>query len=301
MDIKTYIAERLKSLPMKIISAAIYGSWAKGTHTVDSDIDLLIISNEVNPKKHKRGKDIVLLKECITKGFPLDILLLTKDECISNFRNHNPLFLDIAYDGIILFDEDNFLNDLIAETRAYIFHRKLEKLEDGWRFPVLYREATYLSNISNRDFAMAMLTDGERDFYIAQGIMKEGYNDKAVYHFQQAAEKAIKAVLISFGEFKKSHFVGAILLEKLKEMEIENEWREKLSRIAKISEEIEPEVTWSRYPGIDKGALWLPYEEYSNEDALEVMQKSKEVFDTAKYFVQWWFRERMGSGLRICI
>ncbi len=36
--------------------------------------------------------------------FAVDILLLTPDEAHHNFLNHNPLFLDIAEEGIILFD-----------------------------------------------------------------------------------------------------------------------------------------------------------------------------------------------------
>jgi hypothetical protein len=32
---------------------------------------------------------------------PLDVLLLTQEEVVSNFRNHNPLFLDIAEEGFL--------------------------------------------------------------------------------------------------------------------------------------------------------------------------------------------------------
>ena len=130
------IIERLKTLPIKVKAAAIYGSSAKRTQKEDSDIDLLLISDKVNPRRHKRGKEIATIKEWFALDFPLDILLLTTNECISNFRNPNPLFLDIAWEGIILFDEDGFLSSLIEETRGYISERKINKLEDGWVFPV---------------------------------------------------------------------------------------------------------------------------------------------------------------------
>jgi len=289
-EIRGTIIERLASLPFLIISAVLYGSWAKGTLTEESDIDILLISNEIHSKKHKRGKEIAQIKEWLSLGRPLDILLLTPDECVSNFRNHNPLFLDIACEGIILIDKEDFLKNLTEETRAYILQKKIEKLADGWRFPVLYREATYLSGVSNRDFAVAMLTDGDHDLNIGISIMKEGYFDKAVYHFQQAVEKAIKAVLISFGEFKKTHFVGEILIDKLKGIELDHEWKEKLFHIAKIGDEIEPEVTWSRYPGIDNGVLWIPYEEYTIDDALETKKMSEEVVKVTNDFIKWWFK-----------
>jgi predicted nucleotidyltransferase len=53
MGIKERIANGLKKLPVKVRSAAIYGSWAKGTQKEDSDIDILMISDEVNPRKQK--------------------------------------------------------------------------------------------------------------------------------------------------------------------------------------------------------------------------------------------------------
>ena len=176
------------------------------------------------------------------------------------------------------------------DTKRYIVQKGLIKHPDGWSFPVLFRETTLLSEVSNRDFATAMVTDGEHDYEIGVHIMEKGYYDKAVYHFQQAVEKAIKAVLISFGEFKKTHFVGDILIDKLQRIELDPAWKDKLHDIAKISDEVEPEVTWSRYPGIDAGKLWIPSEEYSIDDANEIKEKSEKVIRIANDFISWWFR-----------
>lgn len=140
-DIKNIVASQLNSLPFKIKASVLYGSFARGTFTPDSDIDILFVSDEVNPKKHRRGKDIARIKECLSSGQPLDILLLTSKECLSNFRNHNPLFLDIAWEGVILFDENNFLETLIDETRSYISEKNIKKLSDGWLFPVPDRQS----------------------------------------------------------------------------------------------------------------------------------------------------------------
>lgn len=290
--LKNHIVERLKMLPLKINAVVLYGSLSKGEQTLDSDIDLLIVADEIHPRKHKRGKEIVIIKECLSSGFPfaLDILLLTSEECISNFKNHNPLFLDITCEGVILIDKDDFLKKLINETKAYIIEKKLENLTDGWRFPVLYREPTFLSKVSNMDFAIAMLTDGERDLKIGINIMEDGYFDKAIYHFQQSVEKSVKAVLLCFGEFKKTHFVGSILLDKLKQIELSVEWKEEILYLIRISEEIEPEVTWSRYPGIDNGALWIPYKEYTLDDAQDVEGKSEKAVKIAHKFLGWWFK-----------
>ncbi|MBF0556551.1 MAG: HEPN domain-containing protein [Nitrospirae bacterium] len=254
------IIKGLYASAINIKAGAHYSSYARNSQNPDSDIDLLLISDEIDIKRHKRGKEAASITQCLCIDLPFDILLLTSDECLSNFRNHNPLFSDIAYEGRILIDEDDFLIKLMEETKVYIYDRKIEKLADGWRFPVLYRRPTYLSDVSNKDFAKVMFTDGELDFKIGNNIMEDGYYDKAVYHFQQSVEKAVKTVLISFGDFKKSHFVGGILTDKLKEVQLVHGWKKHLLRVAEIIDEVEIEVTWSRYPGIDNGVLWIPYE-----------------------------------------
>ena len=162
-NIKKKIAEGLKSSPVKIRSAIMYGSWARGKYTEDSDIDVLLVSDEINPRRHKRGREIAAIKQRLSLDLPVDLLLMTTNECLSNFRNHNPLFLDIAWEGIILLDDAGFLKSLMQDTMAYISDKNLEKLEDGWKFPVADRTPTYLSAVSNKDFAGAMLTDGEND------------------------------------------------------------------------------------------------------------------------------------------
>jgi HEPN domain-containing protein/predicted nucleotidyltransferase len=289
-DIQERIKHSLKKLPFGIVSVVIYGSWVSKRQRESSDIDLLIVSNEIHPKKTKRGKEIATIKEILSLTFPLDVMLLTQNECISNFRNHNPLFLDIAWEGIILLDKENFIKSLIEQTRKYISDKKIKKVDDGWIFPVVDRVATYLSPISNKDFADAMLTDGKRDFEICNKLLESGYFDKATYHFQQCVEKAVKSILICFGIFKRTHFVGEVLSKEVEKKEIETLWKERLIQAAKISSEIEPEVTWSRYPGIDEDSLWLPYKEYTAQDAMEFREKCKMAINTAQDFFAWWFK-----------
>jgi HEPN domain-containing protein/predicted nucleotidyltransferase len=274
--------------PFNIKGAAVFGSSARGEATPHSDIDILIVAEGINPKRHRRGEEILAIKK-ILPSVPLDILLLSPDEVVSNFENHNPLFLDIAEEGVVLFDTDGFLSRLIAETRAYIEARGIEKIKGGWEFPVQYGVATYLSQVSNKDFSLAMLKDGERDYVIGRKLIEEGFYDKAVYHFQQAVEKAVKAVLVAFGIFQKTHFVGEVLIETVNAKKVPDIWKGKLIRIAELSESIEPDVSLSRYPGIIGNSIWLPYEEYGMEDAEKAQTKGEEVLTVAKEFISSWF------------
>lgn len=274
-----------------VYGAIVFGSRAKGSDTLYSDVDILIVAEGINPKRHRRGNEIVQIKQGLP-ALPMDILLLTPEETISNFMNHNPLFLDIAEDGVVLLDRNDFLKNLIDKTKHYIRMRGIERLEDGWKFPSEYGVVTYLSRVSNKDFAMAMFKDGERDYLISKRLLEEGFYDKSVYHSQQSVEKCVKAVLIGFGFFQKTHFVGEILRKALYEQNIPETWKRKLISIAEIAEGIEPEVSLSRYPGIIGDCLWLPFEEYEEEDASKALENAEKVLSSTREFLVFWFPEK---------
>ena len=274
--------------PFQILGAIVFGSRAKGMAAANSDIDLLIIADGIALKRHRRGEEILLIKKNLPV-LPFDILLFSSAEIVCNFKNHNPLFLDIAEDGIILIDRDDFLKKLIDETKRYIIDKGIKKIKDGWRFPVRHGAVTYLSNVSNKDFSMAMLKDGERDYLIGSKLIDEGFYDKAVYHFQQSVEKCIKSILIAYGIFQKTHFIGEVLIENLKNIDLQEPWKEKLLKIAETSEAIEPDVSLSRYPGIINDKLWLPFEEYEKPDAEKAQEKSSEVLSVTKDFLEFLF------------
>jgi len=151
---------------------------------------------------------------------------LTPQEVESNFRNHNPLFLDIAAEGIVLIDAHGWLENLLAETRDYVRRQGIKQTDTGWIFPVERGVPTSLSQVSNRDFSLAMLRDGERDDLISLCFIDGGSYDKAVYHCQQAVEKCVKAMLIALGIFQKTHFVGEILRATVSEPIVPAEWCE---------------------------------------------------------------------------
>jgi hypothetical protein len=118
-----------------ITGAIVFGSVARGVQSQDSDADLLAVAESLHPKRNRRGGQIAQIKSLFPK-IPLDVLLLTQEEVVSNFRNHNPLFLDIAEEGIIILDKDEFLKDLILEAKTYIRTGGIKRFGDGWVFPV---------------------------------------------------------------------------------------------------------------------------------------------------------------------
>ena len=285
--LKQALADQAAGDRIKLEGAILFGSWSLGIQTPDSDVDVLIVARSIHSKRHRRGEEIASISHAVA-GLPLDVLLLTREEVISNFRNHNPLFLDIAEEGTILLDETGLLSGLMHETREYIRERGIKRYGDGWQFPVEKGEAAYLSKVSNEDFSRAMLRDGTRDFEIGERLVADGYYDKAVYHFQQAVEKAVKSVLISRGIFQKTHFVSSVLRSILSGGPA-SDLDSLLSELADITETIEPEVSLSRYPGIINDTLWLPYEEYQRADAEKAMRGAAKALEISKRFVADWF------------
>jgi HEPN domain-containing protein/predicted nucleotidyltransferase len=278
----------------RIVSAAVFGSAAVGRATRHSDIDLLVVSANLPHQRHRRSALIAEIKRSLP-GVPLDVLLLTPAEVESNFTNHNPLFLDIAEDALVLVDSDGALRQGIERTRQYVRERGIVRTATGWRFPVVAGAPTLLSNVSNRDFAQAMLDDAGRDRQIGDVLRDDSFYDKAVYHYQQAVEKAVKAILIAVGVFEKTHFVGTLLRKVTQENPVvPDSWRSRLQRAAAISEELEPDVSLSRYPGIIQNQLWLPRAEYSADRALEAGALAQEALDSATAFVDDWFTPRQG-------
>ena len=134
---------RVQNVPFKLIGIVAFGSRVKEGYTEDSDTDLLVVASGIAAKRHRRGREIATLKKLLPP-MPYDILLLTKKETISNFKNHNPLFLDIATEGIIILDSDGFLANIVEETRNYLKYSKIKKIKDGWAFTAKAGATTFL-------------------------------------------------------------------------------------------------------------------------------------------------------------
>ncbi len=122
MYIRNQLIKGGEALPFPLTAALLFGSTVKGVQKDGSDVDLLIIAEGINPKLHRRGVEISFIKRILPE-LSLDVLLLTKEEVLSNFRNHNPLFLDIAQEGIIVFDKVDMLEKIISQTRQYIIYK----------------------------------------------------------------------------------------------------------------------------------------------------------------------------------
>jgi predicted nucleotidyltransferase len=92
----TTIVNALK--PKKII---LFGSFAYGNPTPDSDVDLLVI---LKTKLAPKGRSWQVSKLLIPRPFPLDILVKTPEEIALALQSKDYFTQDIVSRGIILYE-----------------------------------------------------------------------------------------------------------------------------------------------------------------------------------------------------
>lgn len=143
------LLERLKDFVFnhygeKTCAIVIFGSVARGDYSFRSDIDLLVVLNEVEGSQGKRLDEFFELskrlkgskvyQEAREKRLPHHVqpVILSIDE----LREHPSLLLDLTTDALILFDKDRIFQEEIEQVK-----RRLEEL--GARKVLLGRNRWY--------------------------------------------------------------------------------------------------------------------------------------------------------------
>jgi len=93
------IAETLK--PEKII---LFGSYAYGNPTPDSDVDLLVILKTKKPRKERVVAVSLLL---YPRPFPVDIMVKTPKEIENDLKKGNVFIREIMQKGRVLYERSN--------------------------------------------------------------------------------------------------------------------------------------------------------------------------------------------------
>jgi len=95
--IRTELKERYGS---KVLQIILYGSYARGEATIQSDGDfLVVVDDSLAPWEVRRSLDNVLLDLLLKRGRLISILVMAK----SFYENHNfPLLIQIRQEGIPL-------------------------------------------------------------------------------------------------------------------------------------------------------------------------------------------------------
>jgi hypothetical protein len=115
-----FVKRVLEKYGEKVFSIVLYGSVARGCAEENSDIDLLLIIDDLPPSYSRRIEELVSLeldesihcerqflrREGYSTGF--SYVPLTPEEA----RSFRLLFLDVLTDGVLLLDRDSFFENL---------------------------------------------------------------------------------------------------------------------------------------------------------------------------------------------
>lgn len=83
--------------PEKII---LFGSYASGTATESSDIDLLVISRSTLPRPER---EVRLTRQLFGSGVPYDLFVLTPEEMEDRLRRNGPFIREILSTGRVVY------------------------------------------------------------------------------------------------------------------------------------------------------------------------------------------------------
>lgn len=113
----------------RLVSLVLYGSVGRQTPNYESDIDILIIVEQLPRGRMRRIQEFTRVEENLNDEFErlykkgiyttLSPIIKSKEEVLFG----SPLFLDMIDDSIILYDKENFFKNYLKK-----FKRKLQNL-----------------------------------------------------------------------------------------------------------------------------------------------------------------------------
>ncbi len=280
------ICERLRRTREEILGIILFGSLARRESHQDVDI-LVVVEREGMTRKEQDEVLITLRRALGSEAARIDLAVTDEKDLRWGLKAHYPFYLDVAFDGVVLYDADG-IADLLERTRREVEGSDIRRTETGgWQFPVPYRQRVPLSPDDNVTWAQRWLDDGQRDLEAADVLLESRLYERSVTHSQQAVEKSVKAVLACMGRMERTHYLSSLLLESLSVLRDED-WHERLERLARAAEELEPAAVRSRYPiEVQERVIW-PSERYDADDAKRAVDLARRSLRTGQAFVRWW-------------
>lgn len=124
-DIVGYVEVLKKTIRPRLI--LLHGSVAKGTFGVGSDVDILVVAENLPKNPNERMK---LLYDLDTTRAPIDVKAYTPAEFSRMLAKGHPLVMDALEDGKVLHADEAYLREVMSAFRAV--KKKFRRVKRGW-------------------------------------------------------------------------------------------------------------------------------------------------------------------------
>lgn len=127
-----------KEFDQNLISIALFGSIVKRTSTATSDIDVIVICENLPKDWRARDKKVLDLTEAIERKYTRSIhmTLLGKEEISMAGDLISPLMLEIYDINEIVLDKDDYFKNLLNDLKVNLKTLHAKKIQYGvWQIP----------------------------------------------------------------------------------------------------------------------------------------------------------------------
>ncbi len=131
------VVEALKQeLDDSLIAVVLFGSRARSEAREESDWDLLVIAHDLPPRPFQRHRFLKQMLPSTWRGL-ISLLAKTPEE----FEASLPaLYLDIALDGVVLYDPEGYAQEKLTRLRELIREKGLHRERIGRDFAWQWEE-----------------------------------------------------------------------------------------------------------------------------------------------------------------
>lgn len=109
----------------RLVSLAVFGSWARQTATAESDLDLLVVARSLPPSRMKRVREFRPVEEATElersrfwgpnrAAIELSPVFKTPEELSAG----SPLYLDMTLWCVVLYDREHTLRDYLTALKT---------------------------------------------------------------------------------------------------------------------------------------------------------------------------------------
>lgn len=137
----------------------------------------------------------------------------------------------------------------------------------------------------NLELARLLYVKAEGDLESARVLFKAARFADSVYHCQQAAEKAVKSILILKGVEVREHIVSGYFSSEIVSF-AEPDLVKELREVVRTLVELEEHLIRTRYPRVSERYIWNPEVEYRTEDGERALDQAQRVLQILERYAR---------------